>query len=87
MEHELETMFDTVTGLHAAILDTHELKDICREQQSITMRRIADWLRMNARIYSKDYESMLAKQVGGLANELDYLADVSVSGIFLYKSI
>ena len=82
MERELETMFDTVTGLQASILDTHQLKDMCREQQSITMRRVANWLRMNARIYHKDYEPSIAKQVGGLANELDYLAEVASSDIF-----
>ena len=85
MERELETMFDTVTGLQASILDTHQLKDMCREQQTITMRRVANWLRMNARIYSKDYEPSIAKQVGGLANELDYLADVASSDIFSSK--
>ena len=82
MERELETIFDTVTGLQASILDTHQLKAMCREQQAITMRRTANWLRMNARIYNKDYEISIAKQVDGLADELDYLAEVALSEIF-----
>jgi len=85
MERELETMFDTVTGLQASLLDTHQLKDMCREQQAITMRRIANWLRMNARIYHKDYETSIAKQVGGLADEIEYLAEVATSEIFSSK--
>ena len=85
MERELETIFDTVTGLQASILDTHQLKAMCREQQAITMKRIASWLRMNARIYSKDYEVSIAKQVGGLADEVDYLATIAVSDIFSSK--
>ena len=82
MERELETMFDTVTGLHASILDTHQLKDMCREQQAITMRRISNWLRMNARIYNLGYEVSISKQVGSLADEIDYLAEVATSEIF-----
>ena len=81
MERELETMFDTVLGLQASMLDTADLKDICRKQQTITMHRVANWLRMNARIYNKDYEVSIGKQVGGLADELDYLAEVATSEI------
>ena len=82
MKRKQETMFDTVTGLQASILDTHQLRDICREQQSITMKRIASWLRMNTRTYSRDGEASISTQVGGLADELDYLAEVALSAIF-----
>ena len=82
MKRKQETMFDTVTGLQASILDTHQLRDICREQQSITMKRIASWLRMNTRTYSRDGEASISTQVGGLADELDYLAEVALSDIF-----
>jgi len=85
MERELETMFDTVTGLQASILDKVDLQDLCREQQTITMRRIATWLRMNARIYHKDYEVSVSTQVGSLADELEYLAEVASSDIFFSK--
>ena len=81
MERELETIFDTVTGLQASILDTHQLKDICREQQSITLNRVANWLRMNSRVYTKGGEISISTQMSGLADELDYLADISISGI------
>ena len=77
MERELETMFDTVDGLEASVVDVHNLEDICRKQQAITLRRIASWLRMTGRIYTRNWEVSVGKEIGGLADELDYLADVS----------
>ena len=78
MERELETMFDTVQGLEAAILDVNNLQDMCRNQQAITMKRIASWLRMNGRIYNRNWEMSVGKEIGGLADELDYLADIAL---------
>ena len=85
MERELETMFDTVTGLHASILDTHQLKDMWREQQNITMKRVANWLRMNAKIFKAEWDTSMSRELDGLADELDYLAEVSISDIFSSK--
>ena len=45
MERELETLFDTVEGLQASIVDVHQLSNLCREQQALTMRRVATWVR------------------------------------------
>ena len=47
MERELETIFDIVPDLEASLVDVHQLTNMCKEQQSITMRRIANWLRMH----------------------------------------
>jgi|TARA_Y100000310_G_scaffold223475_1_gene225338 hypothetical protein len=77
MERELETMFDTVNGLQASLVDVNNLEDICRKQQAITMKRIASWLRMNGRIYTQNWEVSVGKEIGGLADELDYLSEVS----------
>ena len=77
MERELETMFDTVLGLQASVVDVHQLKNVCREQQAITMKRVASWLRMNGRIYTRNWEVSVGKEIGGLADELDYLSEVS----------
>ena len=82
MERKLETMFDTVTGLHASIVDVDALKDMCREQQNITMKRVASWLRMNAKTFQIDWDTSMSRELNNLANELDYLAEVSISGIF-----
>ena len=79
MERELETMFDTVLGLQASVVDVHQLKNICREQQAITIKRIASWLRMNGRIYTRNWEVSVGKEMGGLADELDYLADIALA--------
>ena len=85
MERELETMFDTVTGLQASKLDTHQLKDMCREQQSITMNRVASWLRMNSKIFQLEWDTTVSRELKNLADELDYLADVATSEIFSSK--
>ena len=79
MERELETMFDTVLGLQASVVDVHQLQNICREQQVITMKRVASWLRMNGRIYTRNWEVSVGKEMGGLADELDYLADMALA--------
>ena len=42
MERELETIFDIVPDLEASLVDVHQLTNMCKEQQSITMRRIAN---------------------------------------------
>ena len=76
MERELETMFDTVLGLQASVVDVHQLHNICREQQAITMKRVASWLRMNGRISNRNWEVSVGKEISGLADELDYLAEV-----------
>jgi hypothetical protein len=79
MERELETMFDTVLGLQASVVDVHQLQNICREQQAITMKRVASWLRMNGRIYNRNCEVSVGKEMSGLADELDYLAEVALT--------
>ena len=77
MERELETIFDIVEGLEASIVDVNNLEDMCRKQQAIPMRRIASWLRMHGHIYTSNWETSVGKEVGGLADELDYLANIS----------
>lgn len=72
-----ETLFDVVPNLQTATLDTIQLDELCKVQQSLTMKRIASWLRNNARIYSLGYEVSIAKQVSSLADELDYLSDIA----------
>ena len=79
MERELETMFDTVLGLQASVVDVHQLQNICREQQYITMKRVASWLRRNGAISNKNWEISVGQEMGGLANELDYLADIALT--------
>ena len=78
MERELETMFDTVPGLEASIVDVHQLKAICQQQQSITMHRMANWLRMNAKTFQLEWDLSMSRELKGLADEVDYLADIAL---------
>ena len=86
MERELETMFDTVTGLHASIGDVDALMDKWRVQQSITLNRVANWLRMNTRVYTKGGEISISTQMDGLAKELDYIAGIATSEVLSLPS-
>lgn len=75
MERRLETMFDTVQiQSTAATLDSTELASMCVAQRSITMRRIASWLRSNAKIFELEWESLIATELKSLADDLDHLA-------------
>ena len=77
MEQNHKTLFDTISNLQTATLDSTQLAELCKQQQSLTMTRIASWLRSNARLYSQGYEVSISKQVASLADELDYLSEIS----------
>ena len=77
MERRLETMFDMVeVPKSAALMDSTELVDICIEQRSMTMRRIANWLRSNSKIFELEWETIIAREVKNLADDLDHLASI-----------
>ena len=77
MDRKIETMFDVVTIKHDAVtLDSTELSDMCVEQRSMTMRRIASWLRNNARIFELESETIVSNEIKNLANDLDYLSTI-----------
>ena len=78
MEQTHETLFDTVPNLQTSTFDATQLAELCKQQQTLTMTRIASWLRSNARLYSQGYEVCISKQVASLADELDYLAQISI---------
>ena len=77
MDRKLETLFDVVPITQtAALLDSSELVDICKEQQSLTMKRIANWLRNSSKIFQLEWESSLARELNDLADDLDHLASL-----------
>ena len=77
MDRKIETLFDLVSSPQtAALLDSSEIKDMCREQQSLTMQRIASWLRNNSKIFQLEWESSLARELKDLADDLDHLASL-----------
>ena len=77
MDRQLETLFDIVpTTKTAALLDSSELVDICKEQQSLTMKRIASWLRNNSKIFQLEWDYTIARELHDLADDLDHLATI-----------
>ena len=78
MEQTHETLFDTVPNLQTSTFDATQLAELCKQQQTLTMTRIASWLRSNARLYSQGYEVSISKQVASLADELDYLSQIAL---------
>lgn len=77
MERQLETMFDTVEiSSTAVLLDSTEIANMCIEQRSMTMRRIANWLRSNSKIFELEWETIIAREVKNLADDLDHLASI-----------
>ena len=77
MDRKLETMFDVVeiTG-DALVLDSSEMTSALEEQRSLTMRRVASWLRNNGRIFKLEWDYIVAKELEDLADDLDHLANV-----------
>ena len=71
----LVTLFDTIQGLQASTLDSTQLETLCEKQRILTMHRIADWLRGNAKIFQFEWDTSMARELKDLAEDLDYLAD------------
>tara|TARA_Y100000310_G_C20666101_1_gene807584 strand:+ start:266 stop:508 length:243 start_codon:yes stop_codon:yes gene_type:complete len=77
MDRKIETLFDLVPSPQtAALLDSSEIKDMCREQQSLTMQRIASWLRNNSKIFQLEWDYTIARELKDLADDLDHLASL-----------
>ena len=71
----MDTLFDTIQGLQASTLDSTQLASLCDQQRALTMRRIADWLRGNAKIFQLEWDTTMSRELTNLAGDLDYLAD------------
>ena len=77
MDRKIETLFDLVSSPQtAALLDSSELTDMCKEQQSLTMKRIASWLRSNSKIFQLEWDYSIARELKDLADDLDHLASL-----------
>ena len=77
MDRKIETLFDLVPSSQtAALLDSSEITDMCREQQSLTMQRIASWLRNNSKIFQLEWDYTIARELKDLADDLDHLASL-----------
>ena len=79
MENKIETLFDVLPKMQAAILDSTELEHICRQQQALTMQRVAYWLGNYSKLRLANGETMISSQLQQLAEELNYLSDLPLS--------
>ena len=67
MDRKLETMFDVVEIKgDALVLDSTEMTSALEEQRSLTMRRVASWLRNNGRIFKLEWDYIVAKELEDL---------------------
>ena len=95
MERKLETLFDLVTDTVSTDKDTPHVAterqlpqsvEMAQAQAVLTTRRIAHWLRGNARLYDYALESQWAIELRQLADDLEFLAQAHypVSDQYLY---
>ena len=60
------------------MMDGTDLEAMCREQQVLTMERIATWLRSQTQLSAAQGKSEECKRLAGLAEELEYLSTLPV---------
>ena len=70
-----ETLFDILPDLPpAATLDIVQLQEMCREQQSLTLSRTADWLEHQGRLALANGLDEIGVYIYELVYELHYLS-------------
>tara|TARA_R110000824_G_scaffold88111_1_gene216739 strand:- start:329 stop:580 length:252 start_codon:yes stop_codon:yes gene_type:complete len=70
-----ETLFDIVPDLPAAaLLDKMQLEQFCRDQQSLTLSRSADWLEHQGRVALSNGFEEIGVYLYELVYELQYLS-------------
>ena len=79
MENKLETLFDILPKMQAATLDSTDLEHMCRQQQALTMQRVAYWLQNYSKLRLANGEAMISSQLQQLAEELNYLSDLPLT--------
>ena len=72
----MANLFETVTGLQTALLDSTQLEDLCAQQRTLTMHQIAGWLRSNAKIFELEWDTVLSRELKHLADDLDHIAEL-----------
>ena len=71
----MANLFETVPGLQTSTLDSTQLESLCAQQRSLTMHKIADWLRSNTKIFELEWDTVISRELKHLADDLDHLAD------------
>ena len=75
----MQTLFDLLPKMQAATLDSTQLEDICRQQQVLTMKRIAYWLQGRSKLWKANGEINISSQISTLSDELNYLSDLPLT--------
>ena len=71
----MANLFETVTGLQTALLDSTQLETLCAQQRTLTMHQIAGWLRSNAKIFELEWDTVISRELKHLADDLDHIAE------------
>ena len=71
----MANLFETVPGLQTSTLDSTQLESLCVQQRTLTMHKIAAWLRSNAEIFQLEWDTVVSRELNSLADDLDHLAD------------
>lgn len=74
----METIFDIVPNLQASTLDSTQLEQLCKEQQSITFDRIAKWLTGHSRIFVHQGEFQFSKHIENISEEMELFRELAL---------
>ena len=74
----METIFDIVPNLKTATLDSTQIENICKQQQSLTFDRIAKWRTGHSRMFVHGGEYQVSKQVELLSEEMEMLSELAL---------
>jgi len=73
-----ETIFDIVPNLETAMLDSTQIEQICKQQQSLTFDRISKWLIGHSRMFAHGGEMQVAKQIETISGEMSLLSELAI---------
>ena len=73
-----EPIFDIVPNLETAMLDSTQIEQICKQQQSLTFDRISKWLIGHSRMYAHGGERQVAKQINNISEEMALLSELAL---------
>ena len=74
----METIFDIVPNLETSMLDSTQIEQICKQQQSLTFDRISKWLIGHSRMFAHGGEMQVAKQIETISGEMSLLSELAM---------
>ena len=78
MEVIMETIFDIVPNIEKSMLDSTQLEQICKQQQSITFDRISKWLIGHSRMFYHGGEVQVSKHINNISEEMSLLSELAL---------